>query len=335
MPASRRIATRISIVFALLLPAGGCSGAQSASSAAPREIIGFTAYWDSLSTASLARNRHSLDAAVTTWIALDSVTGVPRVLYADTVGRTERTPRRMAILTSWLGDRFHPRSVRRLAADRGQLSRAAGVVAQSLRDGRHSGLVLDLEALAPADLPALVAVVRTLADTLRTGGLGPLIVAIPATDTIAYPARPIIEAGASFVLPMLYDLHWSGGTPGPVVEAGWAKLALESRVREVGTDRVIAGLPLYGYRWPGEGAGATVTYDEAVRASTAAGVRIERDTASGAMRSRLPAGAQIWLTDAEQIARLVEVCETAGVRRIALWYVGQEDPALWAVLRRR
>jgi spore germination protein YaaH len=62
---------------------------------------------------------------------------------------------------------------------------------------------------------------------------------------------------------------------------------------------------------------------------------MERDTASGALRLPLPGGAQIWLTDAEQVRRLIEVCDAAGVRRIALWYVGQEDPALWAMLRAR
>jgi spore germination protein YaaH len=239
----------------------------------------------------------------------------------------------MAILTSWMGDRFHPASVRRLASNSGQLSRAAHLVAESLRDGRHSGLVLDLEGLAATDLRAMLGIVRTLSDTLRAGRLGPLVVAVPARDTSAYPARPLIDAGATFVLPMLYDLHWSGGTPGPVVEAGWAKAALGQRVREVGADRVIAGLPLYGYRWPRSGTGETVTHGEAMRASAAAGTRMARDSASGALRALLPTGAQIWVTDAPQIRQLLEVCDAAGVRRIALWYVGQEDPAVWQVLR--
>jgi spore germination protein YaaH len=240
----------------------------------------------------------------------------------------------MAILTSWMANRFHPRAVRRLTADRRRLAEAAGLVARALRDNRHAGLVLDLESLTAADLPSLVAVVRVLADTLRGGELGPLIVAIPATDT-AYPARAIIEAGASFVLPMLYDLHWSGGGPGPVVEPGWARAALERRVLEVGAEHVIAGLPLYGYRWPRSGTGETVTYGEATRAAAEAGVRMERDSASGALHVRLPSGGQIWMTDGDQVQRLVQMSESLGVRRIALWYVGQEDPAMWSSLSRR
>ena len=65
--------------------------------------------------------------------------------------------------------------------------------------------------------------------TLHAHRLGPVVVAIPATDTLAYPGGALVEAGADLLLPMLYDQHWAGGAPGPVAEPRWVSAALAAR----------------------------------------------------------------------------------------------------------
>ena len=312
---------------------GACAGAQSGQRPAPlRELWGFTAFWDPRSLQSLARNGDALSFAVTTWIALDTLTSAPTMLFVDSA--TKPVPRRMALLTSWFGERFHPASVRRLAADDDRLGRAAAVVAHTMNAAGNRGLVIDFEGHVASDRAALLEVVRTLADTLAAHDLGPVTVAIPATDTLAYPARDLVAAGAHFVLPMLYDQHWAGGEAGPVAAPDWVSDALGRRVREVGGSRVVAGLPLYGYRWSRAGAGATVTHAEAVEAATAAGVALSRDSATATLRAMLPGSGEIWVTDAELLRRLMAVVSAAGVERVALWHLGQEDRSVWPLLRR-
>lgn len=327
--------TARSVVAALafIASADGCAGAQPASRAAElREVWGFTAFWDARSLASASRNRDALAAVVTTWIALDTLTSTPVTLFADSSRAT--APRRMALLTSWFGDRFHPASVVRLARDPQALGRAASFTARALQTGDHRGLVIDFEGHTPDELRALLTVVRAIADTLAARRLGPLSVAIPALDTAAYPARGFVEAGADFVLPMFYDQHWAGGPPGPVSDPAWVAEALDLRLREVPASRIIAGLPLYGYRWPQGGAGVTVTHGEAVEAAAAAGVALNRDSATGSLRGDVPGAGVIWVTDATLLKRLVDTVTARGVERIALWYIGQEDPGVWPVLRK-
>ena len=317
---------------AFVAAGGTCAGAQpSDPSAAPPEVWAFTAFWDERSAESLARNRNALQAVVTTWIALDTITSEPVTLYQDSLAGSE--PRRMALLTSWFGERFHPASVRRLAGDPARLARAASFTARALAAGGHAGLVIDFEDHEQADLPALLRVVRTIADTVSARGLGPVTVAVPATDTGGYPGRALIEAGADFVLPMLYDQHWAGGRAGPVAAPEWVAEALGTRVQEVGADHIVAALPLYGYRWPSSGGGRTVTHREALASATDAGVNLERDSATATLRATLPDGDEIWVTDADLLARLFEVVREAGVTRVALWHLGQEDPAAWSVIR--
>src|SRR5215467_2552037 len=125
------------------------------------ELWAFTGPWDPRSDSSLRANAPHLGAAVTGWIGLDSVTAQPIIptLYPDTMHLVGAT-KRMAIVTSWHGDRFHPSSVRTLARDGARLGRAAGSIASHAAAMKYSGLVLDLEALDRSDLPALLRVVK-------------------------------------------------------------------------------------------------------------------------------------------------------------------------------
>ena len=317
--------------LACLASAGACAGAQPAPAATElREVWGFTAFWDARSMASASRNRDALSVVVTTWIALDTLTSDPVTLFMDSSRTT--SPRRMALLTSWFGDRFHPASVVRLASDPQALARAASSTARLLQGGRHQGLVVDFEGHRPADLQALLAVVRAIADTLAQRKLGPVTVAIPAMDTAAYPAREFIDAGADFVLPMFYDQHWAGGEAGPVSAPAWVGAALDLRLTEVPAARIVAGLPLYGYRWPRSGAGVTVTYGEALAAAASAGVQFSRDSASETLRATGPGAGEIWVTDAALIKRLIAIVTAKGVERVALWHIGQEDQGIWPAL---
>src|SRR3990170_2655259 len=90
-------ARRATLLFAgamLLAVVAGCAGPGSAAGRQqPREVWGFTAFWDTLSRKSAARNGASLDGLVTTWIALDTAGRLPAVLFVDS-SRAPRVPER-------------------------------------------------------------------------------------------------------------------------------------------------------------------------------------------------------------------------------------------------
>lgn len=298
------------------------------------ELWAFTGPWDARSDSSLRANAAHLDAAVTGWIGLDSNTAQPILPspYADTLHLSRGAPKRMALVTSWHGDRFHPSSVRTLAHDDARLARAAGAVA-SHAASRYSGLVLDFEGLSRSDVPSLVRVVKAFTDSAHARHISPVVVAIPAADTAAYPARQLV-AVADDVMPMLYDQHWSTSGPGPISAPDWVRNTLAMRVAEVGASRVVAALPLYGYRWSTKtkAAAEDVTFTEAKRMVAEAGVSLQRDAPSGTLRAVKPGEWEIWVTDAELLATLVREATKLGVRRVALWRIGQEDPAVWRAL---
>ncbi len=323
LTARRRLLGLVSTLVGL-----GCAAGPRATS--PEEVWAFAAPWDPRSDSSLLRHGDALDVAVTGWIQLDSLDGAPTLLYPDTLPHASR--RRFALVTSWHRDRFHPRTVAELGSDRVRLARVASEVAAIVARGRYRGVVLDLEGHRPEELPALRAVVSALADSCRRHGADIIALAIPATDTLAYPARAFV-GDVDVLVPMLYDLNWAGSPPGPVVANDWARRWLEKRVSEVGADRIVAGLPTYGYYWRQPAQGETIGLAEARSITAGIGGELARDSASGQLHLGARGGGQVWVTDADQLSALHDIARKAGVNRIAIWRLGLEDTTMWRRLR--
>jgi len=298
----------------------------------PASVWGFTAPWDPRSDSSVVANGSRLDAVVTGWIQLDSVSGEPSLLYPDDAARPGAPHRRFALVTSWHGRRFHPELVRRVAADTAALSRMASRVGAIVRSARYAGVILDLEDQARTDTTILAAAIRSLSAAARQAGATTVAVAIPAADTAAYPTRIVFPAADAAVV-MLYDEHWSTSAPGPIATPDWVRRTLARRVADVGADRLIAALPLYGYLWRGTQAGEPLSFANARRAASQANADLSRDASSLSLHAIQPSVWELWMTDAELLRALVDQVTGLGVARIALWRLGQEDPDVWRLLK--
>lgn len=325
----RRVIGSLTLVAACILVAS--AAARPAGAPSRRTVWAFTAPWDPSSDASVRAHAARLDAVVTGWIALDTATAAPILpsQFPDRYRGSLRRTTRMAIVTNWLGDRFHAATIRALAADPARLTRAAGLVAQHARQMGYGGLVLDFEELKPADRDGLVRVVRAFTTAAHAAGTRVVTVAVPALDTDAYPLAPLLGA-ADLALLMLYDQHWSTGEPGPIAEPKWVGSALDRRLKEAPADRIVAGLPTYGYRWRRGAPTETLTWAQAKRIAGRAGVALTRDRGSRMLTARDPGGAwELWVSDAYLVRALEAVARERGVDRIAYWRLGDEDPQLW------
>jgi len=193
---------------------------------------------------------------------------------------------------------------------------------------RYRGLVLDFETLEAADLPALLRVARAISDSAHSHGVTTVSIAIPATDTAAYPGRALLGVVDALVV-MLYDQHWSTSEPGPIAEPDWVRRALALRLAEVGAGRLVAALPTYGYRWRKGSAAESISFDQATRMARESGLSLTRDARTQFLRTPSGRSSEIWVSDAELVATLVTQSQAAGVHRFAIWRLGQEDPEIW------
>ena len=253
------------------------------------------------------------------------------VLFPDTivtaVTNGSKSHHEMALVTSYQGRRFHPETVRGLATDSAALGHTAGEIASLVAGSGYRGIVLDLEGMTPNDLTALFAFTKAVADSAHAHRIAQVGLAIPATDTAAYPARPLLSP-LDFLVVMLYDQHWLTSPPGPIAAPDWVRRVLSIRIGEVGAGKLVAAFPTYSYQWQTDSATAVLSYYDARQRAANAHVGLERDPASITLHTQAP-GWTIWVSDAVLLDSLVRDARISGVTKFALWRLGLEDPAVW------
>ena len=293
------------------------------------EYWGFVVPWDPRSAEAAGSHAAQLDVVIAHWLVLDTTPGGLLESGADSLIRTAAPgARRMAMVTSWTGDRYNPDAVRALADSAAALAQLARTVAHRASELGLAGLILDFQGHSKADLGALVRVATAIADSTRARGTAQVVIAVPAGDTAAYPAQAL-RAAADLILVMLYDEHRSGTSPGPVASPDWVSRNLDLRIAEIGASRLVAALPLFGYQWRGSEPAVVIGYADARDIALGGGVSLDRDPASHTLHGSRAGAWDIWVPDAELLERLVADIRETGVRRIALWHLGAEDPARW------
>ncbi|HEX5818264.1 MAG TPA: glycosyl hydrolase family 18 protein [Gemmatimonadales bacterium] len=230
-------------------------------------------------------------------------------------------------MTSWMGERFHPATLRQFAGDSARRASLGREVARLVAKGGYRGVVLDFEDHAAEDSLVLATVTESIAQRVRARG-GIVALAVPAGEAPAYRSARLLDA-VDRVVVMLYDEHWSGSAPGPVASPEWVSARLGEWVAAEGAGRVVAALPSYGYYWRNAAPGAVIGHADLLRLATEAGAPVRRDSTTGAAVVALPDGAEAWYSDAAALSRLLEVTKGHRVGTVALWRLGLDDPALW------
>ncbi|MEO8909658.1 MAG: hypothetical protein ABI408_05465 [Gemmatimonadaceae bacterium] len=292
----------------------------------PVNYWGFTGPWDKRSDQSVEQHGASLARVITGWITFDTTSFLPVRVYPDTI-RTDPS-QRMALITSYSGNRFHPEVIRGLGGSAQAAGVSAGAVAAIIDSAGYRGVIIDFEGMTARDLDAMLAVSRAVADSVRAHGVHTVVIAVPAGDTAAYPA-PLLLESADLIMAMLYDQHWSASPPGPIASPDWVARNLGTRVAEVGAAKIVAAFPLYGYRWRSAAQTEVIGFDDARRLTTMTNTPLVRDPASATLHASSPEGWEIWAGDRVLLETLVREARQLGVTTFALWRLGLEDPAVW------
>lgn len=234
----------------------------------------------------------------------------------------------VALFTSYHGTRYHPEAVRAVAEDSSVLAgfgRAFGAAV-----GREErALLIDIQEMAPDDIPRTIAFVRTLAEAYRVAHAAPVAVIVPAGDTVSYPT-PVLARIADIIVVRLTDEHRPGTRPGPLVTSEFTRRALGMRATAAGASRLGAEFPLYGYLWTRDGSARPVTFREANELVVRESGSFRRDPASSFLVAAGREGWTIWIPDARTVQAMVDAALDRGVTFIALAGTTGADPAIVA-----
>lgn len=268
-------------------------------------------------------------------IVIDSLTLSPvlRISQPDASGSASR----IAVVTTFEGNRYHPEAIRALTEDAAASGAFASRVASAAIQG-GSGMFVDFQGSTPDELSANTSILRALGDSARTRGVTPIGVIVPPGDTIGYPTA-ILARTFDLVVVRLNGEHRNGTSPGALLSPEWMTRQIGMRSSAIGVNRIVAELPLFGYKWDRGGVATQITFAEAQAIVRSEAGVFRRDQASGSITaSSVRNGWTIWIGDATTLERLVAVARRAGVRRFALLGPEGADPEIWtrlpAALRR-
>ena len=300
--------------------------------------IAFHAPWDEASTASLQRHIEELDWLVPGWVSITGpdhhVTEFPdqhgRAILAHAVHRPTLLPMiQNALEGEWDGRGMaallHDPAARRTTLDR----------VEALLIANHAdGAFFDFEELPQNAQPDYR---RFLAEAHARFARHNWIVAIAApADDPDWDLAAYARVTDKLFL-MAYDEHYQGGSAGPIASQRWFESVVARAQRLVPPGRLVVAIASYAYDWAKPGSTEALSVDEAWLAAHDSEVLPAFDPPSGDSHFDYDeAGVhhQVWLADAAAVRNEVAALHRMGVRSIALWRLGSEDPSLWNLFGR-
>lgn len=234
---------------------------------------------------------------------------------------------------SEIGD-FEKKRVQKFLHDLALMERHVDVLLALVKEDGLDGLDVDYESLEAADRGAFTAFVQRLSIKAHAAGLL-LGIAVHSKEsepgTWAGPqAQDYAALGAAvdFFHPMTYDYHWATGNPGSVAPLPWVRSVAAFTASKVPKEKIELGLNGYGYVWKPKG--ETLTWPKFLELQSKVG-KFDRDPSSHELALSF-AGGEAWMSDAETSRKKFELASELGLRGMAMWVLGQEDPKTWKVL---
>lgn len=211
-----------------------------------------------------------------------------------------------------------------------------------------SGVHIDFEGVAAERRDDLTAFMAALRDELPADIELSIAVAAKTFATAeglwtrAYDYESLADY-TDFLMIMAYDQHWPGGAPGPVAASPWVRsvieYALDAEGGAVPPEKIVLGVPGYGYDWPlsAHEPGESVTFAETSQRLHAArlfdaGVEVRWHDEHLSPYFDYD-GRRIWFENADSLHHKLQLAREYNLHGVALWRIGQEDPELWSLLR--
>ncbi len=209
------------------------------------------------------------------------------------------------------------------------------------KEPRYVGIVVDIENTSPTDRDFFIEFIARLYKALHPKGfkvytvVGPKEVDIPkALWTRAFDYKALGE-NSDYVILMTYNQHWRGGTPGPCADREWFEACVKYACECMSAEKIIAGIPFYGYTWPEKGPATSLTHvkAEALIARVKPDIKWNEQWATPYF-NYTEGGVkwEAWFEDVRSIQAKVDVAKKLGVGGVAVWRLGDEDPKFWDVI---
>jgi cellulose synthase/poly-beta-1,6-N-acetylglucosamine synthase-like glycosyltransferase/peptidoglycan/xylan/chitin deacetylase (PgdA/CDA1 family)/spore germination protein YaaH len=301
--------------------------------------VGFYTPWDDASGASLLRHVEDLDWLVAGWASISGpdhhMTILPDARGKAILANAVHRPKLLPMIQNAVDGAWDGKGLTALLHDPAARKRALDQIEALLSVNHAHGAFFDFEELpqsAQADYLAFLKEAKTRFAPHRWI----VTLAVPADDPDWNLGAYAKVADKLFL--MAYDEHYQGGAPGPIASQPWFENVVARAARAVPPDRLVVAVGSYAYDWFGKSQTDALAVEEAWLKARESGVAPIFDSASGNSRLSYDEQGQrhdIWLADAATAHNQIATLNQLGVRSVALWRMGSEDPSLWSLFGRR
>ena len=211
------------------------------------------------------------------------------------------------------------------------------------KEPRYSGLVVDIENTSPPDRSSYTDFVARLADELHPKGyklyavVGPKDKDIPGSLWVRAFDYKALGKSVDYMILMTYNQHWRGGPPGPCAALDWFEACAKYAVECMPAEKVIVGIPFYGYDWPEKGPATSLTHKKAAALIERIKPEIQwHEKWATPYFTYIEDGVkhEVWFEDVRSVQAKLDVCKKLGVGGVAVWRLGDEDPKFWEAIGR-
>jgi len=316
------LAVAISLAVSALSPASTAAA-----------TIAFYAPWDRPSDRSLARHAEQIDILAPAWI---TVTGPRDQVHVEdatdtpaTLGALHRLHAILPLMQNVLDGVWHGADAAAMLASPDRRTALLNRLEAAVVARGGSGMIFDLEDLPPK---AQASYISFLAEARgRFAGHHWKIGVCASADSSERDLSSYGQA-ADLVILMAYDEHWQTGAAGPIASPDWFSSAVKKAIGAMPPDRLVVGLASYGYDWPAGRPARPLSVSVARGLAQQMGAAVIRATPESQPHFTYAAKGvqhQVWFVDGQSNRAEADTARALGVKNLALWRLGTEDPALW------
>lgn len=240
------------------------------------------------------------------------------------------------------GGRFNPELIRDILKDPGLRTRLVSNILELITRRGLAGVNIDFEFIPPDQRNNLTLFMSELYQTLHGAGYG---------VTIDVPAKvrdePLNSYSGAFdyanlakyadeVILLTQDEHYLAyPVPGPIASIPYDRSVLNYAVTQIPPSKIKLTIPVYGYDWPLDSTGTTVSGADAILLAQTTGAPILFDPVNlvphfNYTTNNVPH--QVWFENDVSFAIKVDLAREYKLGGFAVWRLGLEESGVWDVL---